>query len=435
MSTRPPLSTRTTALSDTSHATSLFSSSYRSSGQTTAMTSPDLEPPKKGWYPGAVQGKMDQMLTVFESDEASSRRTTMAMENLSGISNDGSRRPSAGLGRGPSVKDRAKEWENTPQPQAGPSKPTTPIPIRRALPQPDFTPSSATDENRSGTAPLRVNKRPSPAPTTLTPTPAAQTRRVPVPATAPQQRTGYFYDESENVTSHSARRSPDLKRGTGSAKKMIQQWEGRPADGSPTRRRLPSTGQALQPSKRVYSQDYLDAKPLPVPSATPLPSSNYYNSPSARAYTPAQAVTPTKQHRPSPLQHLQTPSQQLSAYRSRSPTSPSQYSLSTSPSSGKLKGKSPLKDMLNKFGGGVRDVGRKMKGKSKEKFGKSRESLGGSSREDLHFWEDPRGERLGTSGLPGGIVFNDRMGDHEMVGNQKDSEVSFLLVFMVWWGF
>jgi hypothetical protein len=87
--------------------------------------------------------------------------------------------------------------------------------------------------------------------------------------------------------------------------------------------------------------------------------------------------------------------------------------------------------MLNKFGGGVRDVGRKMAGKGKEKFGKSKESLGGSSREDLHFWEEARNERLGTNGLPGGIVFNDRMGDQEMSARRDDVQVSCYLLIGV----
>jgi hypothetical protein len=422
MTPRPPLSSRTTAYSDASHATSLFSSSHQTSGHTTAMTSPDLDTsfaPKKG----TGTGKIEQMLTVLEADERSSRRTSaMAMEDYSGQSTDGSRRPSASLGRGPSVKDRAKVWETTPQAGSSTSKPISPGGSRRPLPQ--------SDAGSSGrTSPLRINKRPSPAPTVVTPTPHTPVRRILVPATAPNQRTGYFYDEPEPNASLSARRSPDLKRGTGSAKKMIQQWENRPPDGSPARRRLPSTGPALKPTKRVYSQDYLDAKPLPVPSATPLPSSNYY-SPATKPYTPLQVTTPTKQHRPSPLQHLQTPSHNHSAYRSTSPTSPSQYSLSTSPSSGKMRGKSPLKDMMTKFGGGVREVGRKMKGKSRERFGRSKDSLSGSSREELHFWEDPSAERVGTSGLPGGIVFNDRMGDqemHERQGRVQVSLASFLL--------
>lgn len=374
------------------------------------MTSPDLDPllsPKKAWLNGA--GKMDQMLTVLEADEPS-RPASMAL-NMAATENYGSRRPSASIGRGPSVKDRASAWENTAQ--AGPSTSTTPLNTtspRRALPQP---------RSESGTAPLRINKRPSPAPTTVTPAPA---RRIPVPATAPMARTGVFYQEPEAMTSLSVKRSPDLKRGKGSAKKMIQQWENLPPDGSPTRRR-PTAGPALSPTKRLYSQDYLDNKPLPVPSATPLPTSNYY---SPKPYTPAHPIsTPTRAHRPSPLQHLQTPSH-ASAYRSTSPTSPSQYSLSTSPSSGKMKGKSPLKDMLNLFGGGIRDVGRKMKGK-KEKFGRSRESLGGGSKDDLHFWEEPR---VGTSGLPGGIVFNDRMGDREMEAKADEAPVCHVLMNM-----
>jgi hypothetical protein len=39
------------------------------------------------------------------------------------------------------------------------------------------------------------------------------------------------------------------------------------------------------------------------------------------------------------------------------------------------------------------------------------------SREDLHFWEEPK---FGSNGLPGGIVFSDRMGDVEMDHSTAD---------------
>lgn len=414
MTARPPLSSRTTAYSDSSGAPSLFSASARSCGNDTAMTSPNLESPrspKKAWLHGA--GKMEQMLTVLEADEPASRPSTMmATENMSA---GGSRRASAVLGRGKSVKDRASAWEGstlTPTTACTPTRNRI-VSAKRPLPSPTQDFGATRGGSESGTAPLRINKRPSPAPTAVGPSTPTPVRRVPVPATAPVLRQkGTLYDEPDAMTSLSAKRgSPPLKRGKGSARKMIQQWENLPTDGSP-RRRTPS-GNALQPSKRIYSREYLDAKPLPVPSATPLPTSNYY---SPKTYTPApKALTPSRSHRPSPL-HLQTPT---SAYRPTSPTSP--HSLSTSPSSGKLKGKSPLKDMLNVFGGGIRDVGRKMKARGKDRFGRSRESLGGS-KDDLHFWEEPRNDRVGTSGLPGGIVFNDRMGDQEMVGS---GEVSY----------
>jgi hypothetical protein len=61
------------------------------------------------------------------------------------------------------------------------------------------------------------------------------------------------------------------------------------------------------------------------------------------------------------------------------------------------------------FGGGIKDLGRKVKGKDTDPFaGMS----GGLSPIKLDF--ESGSERLGSSGLPGGIVFSDRMGDQEM---------------------
>ena len=66
--------------------------------------------------------------------------------------------------------------------------------------------------------------------------------------------------------------------------------------------------------------------------------------------------------------------------------------------------------MLDRFGGGIKDVGRKMKGKGKDRS-PGFASSPVHSREDLHFWEE---QKYGSNGLPGGIVFSDRMGDQEM---------------------
>jgi hypothetical protein len=71
-----------------------------------------------------------------------------------------------------------------------------------------------------------------------------------------------------------------------------------------------------------------------------------------------------------------------------------------------------LKDMLNVFGGGIRDLGRKAKGKAKDKGRKRGESFGSGN---MGSWDDGL-ERMGSNGLPGGIVFSDRMGDQEMDG-------------------
>ena len=68
--------------------------------------------------------------------------------------------------------------------------------------------------------------------------------------------------------------------------------------------------------------------------------------------------------------------------------------------------------MLNVFGGG--GFGKKAKGKGKEKF-----------RRDLHMEMHGGPGRMGSNGLPGGIVFRDRMGDQEMDGRESgDPNVS-----------
>jgi hypothetical protein len=268
---------------------------------------------KKAWLSpahGKLQGIMEPVAETAEGSSMGSR----------------SRRASVELARGKSVKDRVGIWENAAGPSTAPSLSTTPLKL--------------------------ANK------TTATPSPApAKARRVPVPLTEPS-RTPYRLNSPPRAV------PSELKRGTGSAKKMIQQWE---HGASPARTPIPS-----QP-KRVFSSDYLNGKPLPVPSAT--------------------RATPVK-----------SPSRQFLATPTRD------FTPSSSPRKG--KGKSPIKDMLDRFGGGIKDVGRKIKGK-----GRSPSVISPlASREDLHFWEEPK---YGSSGLPGGIVFSDRMGDQEMASNVR----------------
>lgn len=334
------------------------------------------------------------MLTVMEVSESPELQTggfhrlsTLAETSHAGSESGRSRRPSADLSRGKSVKDRVGQWEttvSTSMSSAGPSTPT-----KRSLPQ---QPASAPRP----TSPLRIPSKGG----SITPT---KTRRVPVPLTEPSRKSSYHLNPIPMDTSPvSTPTGPELKRGAGSAKRMIQQWETQPSsssNGSPTRR-TPSD-RVLQPTKRLYSREYLDAKPLPVPSATPLSTSSYYSPASANKSPSRPPVSP---------RHLATPTRQMTA-------SSSAGSLNSLTKKG--KGKSPLKDMLDKFGGGIKDVGRKIKGKSKDKGQPMGRSPIQASREDLHFWEEPK---YGSNGLPGGIVFSDRMGDKEM--DRHDPNVS-----------
>lgn len=68
-------------------------------------------------------------------------------------------------------------------------------------------------------------------------------------------------------------------------------------------------------------------------------------------------------------------------------------------------------DIVNAFGGGIQAIRRIAKGKSKDK-------LRESGSDPFTMTSDDRWgiDRLGTNGLPGGIVFSDRMGDQEMDG-------------------
>lgn len=184
----------------------------------TAPTSPDIGTPtsiKKAWLPSPGNGKMmDTLVEVAES-----------VHGQAGPSK--SRRGSAELERGKSVKDRVGVWESVATVPAVPRGPTTPL------------------------------RLPAKAPSTPLQTPGpSKARRVPVPLTEPSRKTSYRLN--------SPPKSTDLKRGTGSAKKMIQQWESQPqpGNGSPTRRTPAS--RVLQPTKRTYSTEYLNGKPLPA---------------------------------------------------------------------------------------------------------------------------------------------------------------------------
>ena len=355
MVARPQCTSRQSTATTSDGSCSMFSADRTTIlTQSTAPTSPDLGSPvsvKKAWLPSAPHGAMQGTMAAVQEVSESPERPRLSSASKS-------RRGSAELERGKSVKDRVGMWEHGSNAVAGPST------LQSLQP-------------RGPTTPLRLpnksNSTPSPLPT--------KGRRVPVPLTEPTRKSSY------RLASPPRTGPSELRRGTGSAKKMIQQWEAQP-DGSPTRR-TPSSN-VLQPTKRVYSTDYLNGKPLPVPSATPLPSSSLYpaSSPSKPLHSPQYLATPTRHST-----NLTTPT--------ASPSSPR-----------KGKGKSPLKDMLDRFGGGIKDVGRKMKGKGKDRspgFGFGASPL--PSRDDLHFWEEPK---YGSNGLPGGIVFSDRMGDQEM---------------------
>ncbi|WRT68602.1 uncharacterized protein IL334_005580 [Kwoniella shivajii] len=388
---RPPYSTQptaTTILSSTS-----YNSDNRSNATTlTALTIPDLD------SPGMNKRKhtLEPILDVFEG------RSAIVTEMEDRYAEEKPRRTSMDLNRGPSVRDRASQFE---QQQQYASSSTTNTPRGRPLP-----PINDMERTRS-TSPLRINRKVSSSISTPT-----QVRRVPIPATAPlerlsTQRRTYEFEHSE--TSSRERLPPArLERGSGSAKKMIQQWESLPSTpiSEIPKPRFPPGSGSIPMSGRVMSREYLDQKPLPIPRANPVPASsmNFHSSPGP-SHSPARTA-----YAPSPLQHLQTPTQ---PNRKRSATlspSASSWSLSPSPSNEKRKrngGRSPLKDMLNRFGGGIQAIGRKAKGKSKNKNFVRSESFG---------WGDESGseERLGTNGLPGGIVYSDRMGEEEM-GMQK----------------
>ncbi|WVR09459.1 hypothetical protein IAU60_006526 [Kwoniella sp. DSM 27419] len=377
---RPTYSTRATGTTIVSSTTTSYNSDYQSNATTlTALTIPDPGSP-----PFTAKHKL---APLSEVQEESGSQLTMDER----YAEEKPRRISMDLSRGPSVRDRASQWE---QSNAAPS-------TRRPLPMPE-------DMARTrSTSPLRVRK----VSANTTPT---QTRRIPVPATAPierlsTQRRTYEFEVAESTPVPVDRlSSPRLTRGSGSARKMIQQWENN-LPSTPSRSR-DATSAPMGLGARTMSREYLDQKPLPIPQATPILHPMAL-SPSragpSHSHSPARST-----YAPSPLQHLQTPTQ---PNRKRSATlspSPSSYSLSPSPSGERRKkngGRSPLKEMLNKFGGGIQAISRKAKGKSKDKgFARSPSSL---------YMDDysPE-ERMGTNGLPGGIVFSDRMGAEEMGG-------------------
>ncbi|ORY35687.1 hypothetical protein BCR39DRAFT_511504 [Naematelia encephala] len=377
MSTRPPIASYestdapTTLLSTASWTSSSDQDTFATS---TALTTPDLTSPRKD-----PMSKLEPMLEVFEGDQSQRSTRTTSMN----------RRTSVDLLRGPSVRDRASQFEQ--QQSSGP----TPSTVARTR----------------STSPLRINRKTSAAVTLSTTTPP-HIRRVPVPSTAPVERTARIYTEPERLPRlgrrtppQTHRPSPELKRGQGSTRRMVQQWENLPETPSAKSQ----SGSAPLTARRVMSREYLESKPLPLPRANPIPASSaLYGSPSK-----------TSPYAPSPLQHLQTPSHPYSRKRSSTLTpSPSSYSLSPSPSGEKKRktgGRSPLKEMLNVFGGGIKELGRKAKGMGKDKV-RERDSfdMNGSPS-----WDGGM-DRLGTNGLPGGIVFSDRMGDQEM--ESKPSE-------------
>ncbi|WWC71362.1 uncharacterized protein I206_105317 [Kwoniella pini CBS 10737] len=378
--TRPTYSTHPTAT--TIASSSSFNSDYHSNATTlTAITIPDI-----GDSGSHKKPRLEPILDSVETEEPTEMDERYADEKPRRISMD--------LSKKPSVRDRASQFEQ--QQQTSSSSYT---PRGRPLPEPF-------EMNRTrSTSPLRITRKISS--NLITP---PQVRRIPVPSTAPSgklstQRRTY---EFENEPSISSDRLPParLERGSGSAKKIIQQWESLP--NTPVSHRVP-TSTPMGIGTRVMSKEYLDKKPLPIPRANPIPSSSSNN---AGLNYPSTSYAKSS-YAPSPLQnqHLRTPTQPNRKRAATLSPSNSSYSLSPSPSGEKRKrngGRSPLKDMLNKFGGGIQAIGRKAKGKNKEKT---------FSRSDSFGWEDngfSTEERLGTNGLPGGIVFSDRMGEEEM---------------------
>lgn len=290
--------------------------------------------------------------------------------------------------RGPSVRHRASQFEQAAQA------------------------SSSTKRTRS-TSPLRVTKIRTPSNgSPKTPEPR-RPGRVPVPNTAPAQSRATYGDLGRaGPSTPSGRVSPPrLARGAGSARKMIQQWEGKPGQSSQSGPSTPAFPRS-QPQARVMSREYLNSKPLPDHRLAPSPlstpgrnySSNLTGSPQSKSRNPYSYVNAY-----SPSQHLQTPQQSKSLH-----ASPSNWSLKSSPGDKKKRGdkgpgRSPLKEILNLFGGG---------GAFRKKGRTRRKSASGGYELDI-------GEMMGSNGLPGGIVFRDRMGDQEMDGRaQPQSSVS-----------
>ncbi|KAK4689185.1 hypothetical protein P7C73_g942, partial [Tremellales sp. Uapishka_1] len=380
MSPRPAYSSRTTAtlLSTISHSTD------RHSIVSTALTSPSLgSPPRKGVT------QIPHMPLIYEGSNSGSQvRDSRYDEDIEMTPTVGNE-----VLRGPSVRDRASRFEQSSQPSGSKPPPAT--------------------RTRS-TSPLRFRRKTSHSAMTSD----AQTpRRLPVPSTAPARRSAHVYEEPESLELEPGRKRtpPELKRGTGSAKRMIQQWE-RSLPGTPMEEvqpRYPGGSERSTPmSARAMSREYLDQKPLPLPRATTIPASSPHSTASPGLGRPLPSSRARTSYAPSPLQHLQTPTQQ----RKRSSTmtsSPSGWSLSPSPSGEKKRkqgGRSPLRELLGVFGGGIQAMGRKAKGKGKDNSGRG-DAFGVRGGEGG--WVEDM-SRVGSNGLPGGIVFSDRMGDQEM---------------------
>ena len=386
--TRPTYSTTNTATTLLS-ANSCITDTISTYGST-ALTTPDLNSPspKKGQQ---TRSRLEPMLDVFGGRHQ--QQTTI--DDL--ISPTRSRSPLSikredryldspagmNISRGTSVRDRAKEFEGIAK-----------VPAGRPLPSPQHASTTTT--------PLRIKK----ASSNLSS--AKASKRIPAPKTPQTEYSGAAFQSPQDHSPRTATRQ-------GSTRKMIQQWETGPS--TP----LEDVPKMTSPiARRVISRDYLDQKPLPIPLDTPPTSStplqpvrskqSYHQSPSRSAYAPS----PLNQY------HLQTPNAGPS--RKRGDISPSGSAYSLSPSGEKRrKGKSPLKEILNVFGGGIQAIGRKARGKGKglSSYG-SKDSL--ASKHSVP-WSDPM-DRLGTNGLPGGIVFSDRMGDKEMMRRSSDPAVS-----------
>lgn len=389
---RPTYSTTNTATTLLS-ATSCITDTASAYGST-ALTTPDLNSPspKKGG-----KSKLEPMLDVFEG-----RQQQTTIQDC--LSPSRSRSPFAtikreerymdspvGSGmevtRGTSVRDRAKEYEGIGK-----------SPNTRPLPSPSGVGSTSTS-----TTPLRINKVNSYNSNVSAP---RTSKRIPAPKTPKTEYTSAAFQSPQD-------HSPSTATRKGSTRKMIQQWETGPDTPS-----LAAPKMTSPIARRVISRDYLDQKPLPVPTDIPPTSYPLQQVKSTPTYPQSPARS---NYAPSPLNqyHLQTPNAGPS--RKRGDISPSGSAYSLSPSGEKRrKGKSPLKDILNVFGGGIQAIGRKARGKGKglSSYG-SKDSLASKHSSP---WSDPM-DRVGTNGLPGGIVFSDRMGDKEMMRRSSDPAV------------
>ncbi|RXK42339.1 hypothetical protein M231_00329 [Tremella mesenterica] len=379
---RPAYSSRTTATTLLSVA-SFASTSDPLSTVSTALTSPDLCSPKKD------RSKLEPMLEVYEGNSREGTEEQYQREIPMVLSPE--------LIRGVSVKDRASRFEQ--QAQASSST---------------LRPSPRLASRTRSTSPLRLNRHRSTTPTHL--------RRVPVPDTAPVRRMSSITSPPDNNAGASnsvGGTSTELTRdnGRGSARRMIQQWEAQ----SPGAPQKPTMVRNDMP--RAMSRDYLDQKPLPIPKESPTPPS----------LTPIRApalpkASPSRQpFAPSPLQHLQTPTNNRKRSSTLTP-SPSAYSLSPSPHGEKKKrysSRSPLKEILTT----VNAIKTKVKGRGKEKHLITQTSIAWST--DEARWTNGL-DRVGTNGLPDGIVYSDRMGDQEMAASEEEDIVrTSAIMFLV----